>query len=235
MIDISKIKTYGWDAAIRGMRNSYGSWEKSDSEWEEESYISPDGTCSIKTGEKIFHLGPNDLELASRLAKLGGSHAKFRRMIIVSMDILAPLYWWKEFDTYKVGTVANSTSTMHSIMKKEFSIDDFSLEEWTSAEAGTHMIATIDMLNHLRKRYLEENEYPQIKRMFWDDVIHMLPSSYNQLRTVMMNYEVVAHIVDDRLNHRLPEWETFCVKLLTELPYAKQLIFEIHEAKDGAK
>ena len=224
-ITVSKIETYGWEAALRGMRNSYGSWEKMDSKW-----------CYGKDieGDTVYVIGPNDLDLASRLAGYGGSHSKFRRMIMISMDILAPLYWWKEFDTYKVGTVSNSTSTMHSIMQKEFTLDDFSVNEWTSAEAGTHMFATIDMLNHLRKRYLEEKEYHQIKKMYWYDVIQLLPSSYNQLRTVMMNYEVAAHMVDERLGHRLDEWQEFCMTLLTKLPYAKQLIFDLEESKDGA-
>ena len=122
MIESSKIETFGWEAAIRGMRNSFASWSKSDSEYEELTQTTPDGRGAQKTGEKRFRLGSNDLDLASRLAWCGGPEAKFRRMIHVQMDIHAPLYWWKEFDTYKVGTVANSTSTMHSIMKKEFTI-----------------------------------------------------------------------------------------------------------------
>ena len=171
-----------------------------------------------------FFIGPNDLKLASTLAAAGGSEAKFRRMIIVTMDILAPLLWWKEFDTYKVGTVTNSTSTMHSIMNKKFKLNDFSLERFSSAVAGNHLLITIHVLNELRDLYLEE-ERPLTKEMYWRDVINLLPSSYNQLRTVSMNYEVLAHIVSDRRNHKLDEWKVFCKKMMKELPYADELIF----------
>ena len=227
MIDISKTETSGWEAAIRGMRNSYASWDKSDSWYEELTQITPDGTGVVKTGEKRFHLGPNDLTLAATLARAGGSEAKFRRMIHVSFDILAPLYWWKEFDTYKVGTVSNSTSTMHSIMKKEFTHDDFSVNDFMSAEFGTEMISIVNVLNQIRKRYLEypDKDDPRWKRMYWYDVIQMLPESYNQLRTVDLNYEVLSHMVKDRQNHKLDEWKTFCNFIRNNLPYADELIF----------
>ena len=213
MIDISNIKTYGWDAAIRGMRNSWNSWDKSDSYLEVQ-----------KPGMKV-QLGPLDLKLAANLAKKGGSHAKFRRMIGVSMDILAPRYWWAEFDTYKVGTVANSTSTMHTITKRDFTIDDFShtTKGLMSAIAGMSLMNTVETLNELRKLYLNE-ENKQLKRMYWYDIIQLLPQSYNQLRTVTMNYEVVAHMVEDRLYHKLDEWQEFCRKMYDNLPYAKELI-----------
>lgn len=227
MIDISKTETSGWEAAIRGMRNSYASWDKSDSWYEELTQITPDGRGVVKTGEKKFHLGPNDLVLAAKLARAGGAEAKFRRMIHVSFDILAPLYWWKEFDTYKVGTVTNSTSTMHSIMKKEFTDDDFSINDFMSAEFGTEMLNIVNVLNQLRKRYLEypDTDDPQWKKMYWYDVIQLLPESYNQLRTVDLNYEVLSHMVKDRQNHKLDEWKTFCNFIRNNLPYADELIF----------
>ena len=227
MIDISKVETSGWEAAIRGMRNSYASWDKSDSWYEELTQITPDGTGVVKTGEKKFHLGPNDLILAATLARAGGSEAKFRRMIHVSFDILAPLYWWKEFDTYKVGTVSNSTSTMHSIMKKEFTVDDFSVNDFMSAEFGTGMLSIVNVLNQLRKRYLDnpDDKDSQWKKMYWYDVIQLLPESYNQLRTVDLNYEVLSHMVKDRQNHKLDEWKTFCNFIRNNLPYADELIF----------
>ena len=224
MIDISSIQTYGWEAAIRGMRNSQQSWEKSDSDWEEVSLITFDGTGTMKTGEKIFRIGSKDLELASQLAANGGSHAKFRRMIGVSMEICAPLYWWKEFDTYKIGTVANSTSTMYSIMNKPFSVDQFSIHNPTSGDAAAHLIDTVEVLNEIREQYLEEKN-SGLKKMLWYDVISLLPCSYNQLRTVSMNYEVVSHMVHERLHHKLDEWQEFCGKMLAYLPYAKELIF----------
>ena len=225
MIDITNIETSGWAAAIRGMRNSYASWDKSDSYYEELTQISSDGGSVIKTGEKIFRLGPNDLELATLLAKLGGPHAKFRRMIHVQCDILAPLFWWKQFDTYKVGTVANSTSTMHSITKKEFKTDDFSQNMMMSAQFGTQLISTVNVLNDLRNKYLKE-ENRSLKKMFWDDIIHLLPDCYNQLRTVDMNYEVVSQMVTYRLYHKLDEWQEFCRKMMANLPYARELICE---------
>ena len=209
MIDISKTETYGLETAIRGMRNSFASWDKSDSKYDE---------------KKIFQLGPEDLKLAAALAKLGGPEAKFRRMIHVQMDILAPLYWWKEFDTYKVGTVANSTSTMHSIMNKEFTIDDFSISSFMSAEFGSHMLSTVNVLNQLRKRYLEADDKVW-KKMYWYDVIQLLPSSYNQLRTVDLNYEVLARMVKERSFHKLDEWPVFCKYILDNLPYANELMF----------
>lgn len=233
MIEITNIKTYGWETAIRGMRNSYASWDKSDSYYEELTQISSDGRSAIKTGEKIFRLGQNDLELASRLAKLGGSHAKFRRMIHVSMDISAPIYWWKEFDTYKIGTVANSTSTMHSITNREFTIDDFSHGESgvLSPVMGLQLLTTVNALNELRKLYLETTD-KTMKKMYWYDMIQLLPCGYNQLRTVDLNYEVLAHMIDDRLYHKLDEWQEFCRKMLANLPYARELIMDIQVEKD---
>lgn len=218
MIDISNIYVFGWEMAFKGMRNSFASWDKSDSEFER---------------GMIVTLGPNDLELASRLAKCGGSEAKFRRMIHIQCDILAPLYWWKQFDTYKVGTVELSTSTMHSITKKEFTIDDFSHGESgiLSPVMGIQLLSTVNSLNELRTLYLNEDN-AKFKKMYFDDIIQLLPEGYNQLRTVDMNYEVVAHMVNDRLYHKLDEWHEFCRKMLANLPYAKELILNIEVTKD---
>lgn len=218
MIDISNIYVFGWEMAFKGMRNSFASWDKSDSEFEY---------------GKIVVLGPHDLELASRLAKLGGSEAKFRRMIHVQCDILAPMYWWKEFDTYKIATVRNSTSTMHSIMNKKFTIDDFSHEK-LGEPALKIMEGNIDFLNRCRDLFFECDKcsYGQAKKDIWWQIIQLLPSSYNQLATVDMNYEVVAHMVNDRLYHKLDEWHEFCRKMLANLPYSKELILDIEVAKD---
>lgn len=210
LIDISNILTSGWTAAFHGMRNSRQSWDKSDSIFEEEMR-------NVIVGEK-------DLGLASKLAKLGGSNAKFRRMIHVSMDISAPLYWWKEFDTYKVGTTANSTSTMYSITDRDFTLEDFAMDDSMSGDCAATMFDVVETLNQLRRDYLNEKN-PGLKKMFWKDIICLLPESYKQLRTVDMNYEVIAHIVKDRKGHRLKEWELFIEKM-KELPYAKELIFE---------
>lgn len=219
LIDISNILTSGWTAAFHGMRNSRQSWDKSDSIFEEEMR-------NVIVGEK-------DLELASKLAKLGGSHAKFRRMIHISMDISAPFYWWKEFDTYKVGTTANSTSTMYSITDRDFVIEDFAIDDFTSGQCGAMMIDVMHILNELRELHLKEKN-PGLKKMFWKDIICLLPESYKQLRTVDMNYEVIAHIVKDRKGHRLKEWELFIEKM-KELPYAKELIFEEGVEDDSNK
>ena len=208
-IDISNVLTSGWTAAFHGMRNSRQSWDKSDSIFEEEMR-------NVVVGEK-------DLELASKLAKSGGSHAKFRRMIHVSMDISAPLYWWKEFDTYKVGTTANSTSTMYSITGRDFTIEDFAIDGPSSQEFDAAINNMVKTLNELRALCLS-GDYPLLTKMYWYDIIRLLPESYKQLRTVDMNYEVIAHIVKDRKGHRLNEWELFIEKM-KELPYAKELIF----------
>ena len=214
-LEINNIETFGWEAAIRGMRNSYASWDKSDSD-----YLP---RASDPTEYEYF-LGDNDLELASKLAKAGSSHAKFRRMIHVQCDICGPLYWWKEFDTYKVGTVANSTSTMHSIMNKEFEADDFADDNLMSMQAGTLLLHTVHVLNEIRDLYLKE-ERPGMKKMFWKDIIRSLPSSYMQLRTVDFNYEVISKICKEREGHKLqPEWGIFISKM-KELPYSEELIF----------
>lgn len=198
MIKIENISVSGWEAAIRGMRNPMNSWDRSDS-------------------NGLF-IGEEDRKLMHKLAKAGNEHAKFRRMLNVTMDITAPLYFWKEFDTYKVGTVSNSCSTMHKIHSKEFILDDFSVEHLytTNLEAfGT----IISALNEAREVYLTTKEKED-----WWQMIQLLPSSYNQRRTVQLNYEVLNHIYHQRKNHKLNEWREFCDYILKTLPYSEELI-----------
>lgn len=231
MIRIENTEVMGWEAAIRGMRNPMNSWDKSDSGLCEDfqcgfldgisGYLSDTRPiCPLKntnecglTGEYI--IGSNDLDLMRRLASGGPVHAKYRRMITVYVDITAPLYWWKEFDTYKVGTVANSCSTMHKIADKEFTLEDFSHERMIHA-ARIDLGHTIDALNFFRRLYLhggmakdEDGNlcgYGEKSKEIWWQMIQLLPSSYNQKRTVMLNYEVLAHIYKDRKYHKLDEW-----------------------------
>lgn len=243
MLKIENTEVIGWEAAIRGMRNPKNSWEKSD------SGICPNGTefgyCYLdhrkycqrrNTDDPAFCIGPKDLDLMTRLRDAGTDHRKFMRMIAVYLDITAPLYWWKEFDTYKVGTVANSCSTMHKIAAKEFTLDDFSCEYILKSKdvnrpdnsccnwnwEGCEIIApidileeTINMLNKARKMFLETKD-----KKYWWQLIQLLPSSYNQRRTVMLNYEVLANIYKSRRNHKLDEWHTFCDWIET-LPYSE--------------
>ena len=198
MLTIENVDIYGWEAAIRGMRSPMNSWDRSDSIFDADGYS----------------IGENDLDLMTKLAEGGSTHAKYRRMITVTLDINAPLYWWKEFDTYKVGTVANSCSTMHKIHAKEFVLDDFSTDHLKYESIG-HMIVTIDILNYYRKKYLETKE----KDMWWQ-MIQLLPSSYNQRRTILLNYEVLTAIYKDRRNHKLDEWHTFC-DWIESLPHSE--------------
>ena len=202
MLKIENTEVYGWEAAIRGMRNPMNSWEQSDSHYGH--------GLELMVGEK-------DLDLMHRLRKAGTDHRKFMRMITVSFDLVAPLYWWKEFDTYKVGTVANSCSTMHKIHAKEFTMDDFSHEHlMTGAMFQLHRV--VDLLNEAREAYLEcTAEY---KKVYWWQMIQLLPSSYNQRRTVMLNYEVLANIYKSRKNHKLDEWHTFC-EWIEGLPHSE--------------
>ena len=231
MIEITELKTYGWEGAIRGMRNSYNSWDKMDS------------TFNV-LGSGLPVIGPNDLTLMKKLCAAGTDHCKFRRMITVSMDINAPLYWWKEFDTYKVGTVANSCSTMHKIAEKEFTMDDFSHEHlvsgWPAQDSNGNTVyvsgpyeslqKTVDLLNNIREMYLYVSNTPKsqidyahtpalTEKEIWWQMIQLLPSSYNQKRTVTMNYEVLANIYKSRRYHPLDEWQTFCKKIESTLPY----------------
>lgn len=209
MIRIDKTEVYGWEPAIRGMRNPMNSWDKSDSAWEfveDQSIINPNDAVK-------FVLGPNDANLMRRLCKGGPVHAKFRRMIIVYMDIEAPLYWWKEFDTYKVGTVANSCSTMHKIHAKEFTGGDFSYEHLNNW-AVIQMDSVIRLLNDYREKFLETKD-----KDYWWQMIQLLPTSYNQKRTVMLSYEVLVGMYRDRRNHKLDEWHTLC-DWIESLPYS---------------
>lgn len=280
MLKINNTEVYGFEAAIRGMRNPLNSWDKSDSRFfdysngdihnvtnhyhnlDKEHIIINDDADHFESDYISDVVGPNDLDLMSRLAKAGTTHSKYRRMLVVSTDILAPLYWWKEFDTYKVGTVANSCSTMHKIQEKEFTLDDFShenlifdfeypedvtdekqwqdfLEEYCACECneghsdinglicnydagqvlpGYILEWTIVMLNRARDLFLKTGD-----KKYWWQMIQLLPSSYNQKRTVMLNYEVLAGIYPNRKDHKLDEWHTFCY-WIKQLPYASKLI-----------
>ena len=215
MLKIENFEVLGWEHAIRGMRNPKNSWEKSDSKWEPQF----DTAQGPVTGE--FVIGPKDLDLMTRLRNAGTDHRKFMRMIVVYVDITAPLYWWKEFDTYKIGTVANSCSTMHKIHAKEFDVNDFShehVEELTGDDYNMSydfLLRTVDILNYYRKKFLETGD-----KVYWWQLIQLLPSSYNQKRTVMLNYEVLANIYKSRRNHKLDEWHTFC-DWIKMLPYSE--------------
>lgn len=252
MLKIEKTEVMGWEASIRGMRNPMNSWKQSDSGWSSDwpYTIDPSARGYIfvdSDAENTFKLaiGPNDQDLMMSLRGAGIDHRKFMRMIIVYVDIMAPLYWWKEFDTYKVGTVANSCSTMHKIAAKEFTLDDFSCEhlfdeeslppyeervdidhceplaaidvngQWCYYTPKTFLNMTCHVLNHFRKLYLKTKD-----KKYWWQMIQLLPSSYNQKRTIMLNYEVLANIYKSRRNHKLDEWHTFC-DWIKDLPYSE--------------
>lgn len=228
MLKIENTEVVGWEAAVRGMRNPMNSWEKSDSFFcgSSECCFSDDECNPGCTGcGQGFNIGEADFDLMTRLRNAGTDHRKFMRMITVYLDITAPLYWWKEFDTYKVGTVTNSCSTMHKIADKEFTIDDFSIEhlnddrsaEVSNLEWFEHLITH---LNRDRKRFIETKD-----KQYWWQLIQLLPSSYNQRRTVMLNYEVLANIYKSRRNHKLDEWHTFC-GWIESLPYSKLITGE---------
>ena len=251
MLKIEKTEVVGFEAAIRGMRNPKNSWEKSDSKYCSE-YDNPpiEGSCqycpydsmcnkSEKAMQQMYLIESNDLDLMTRLRNAGTDHRKFMRMIVVYLDITAPLYWWKEFDTYKVGTVANSCSTMHKIHAKEFTVDDFSHEHLLSMannDAGDALFLndannirvdgddllglTINVLNYYRGRYIKTKD-----KRYWWQLIQLLPSSYNQKRTVMLNYEVLANIYKSRKDHKLDEWHTFC-DWIESLPYSELITGE---------
>ena len=233
MIKIENVEVVGWEHAIRGMRNPKNSWDKSDSEF--------------NTSMFELAIGENDYKLMTALRNAGTDHRKYMRMITVYLDITAPLYWWKEFDTYKVGTVANSCSTMHKIHAKEFTMDDFSNDHLISKEInfglkkvsefgwentdpegvdvdGNYMYPdylvemTINYLNHYRNLYLETKD-----KKYWWQMIQLLPSSYNQKRTVMLNYEVLANMYKSRKHHKLDEWRNFC-EWVKQLPYCELII-----------
>lgn len=248
MITFEHTEVLGWEHAIRGMRNPLNSWDKSDSEWTSK-YLGSDpfSETAYYEVQREYKIGPNDLSLMKRLRNNGtADHRKFMRMIVVYADIIAPLYWWKEFDTYKVGTVANSCSTMHCIHKHEFTMEDFSYEylDWTDApeenyESGDILSLTVKLLNINRNRYneavnrlktmeLSEAERKHIssqKKHFWYNMIQLLPTSYNQKRTVMLNYEVLANMYKSRKDHKLDEWHEFC-DWIRELPYSELITGE---------
>ena len=242
MIKFENTAVYGWDEAVRGMRNPKNSWAKSDSGWdwaEDESPINPDDPGMY------FKIGDNDMKLMQALRKSGSDHRKFLRMITVYVDITAPLYWFKEFDTYKVGTVANSCSTMHKIADKEFTLDDFShehlIDEYWEKECGgawesdwlDALTTTIKYLNYARRRYLEakvkpmkeESKRAENMKKYWWQMIQLLPSSYNQRRTVMLNYEVLRNQYHARNAHKLDEWHDYC-HVLEKLPYSELITMD---------
>ena len=241
MLKIENFEVLGWEHAIRGMRNPMNSWEKSDSH-----SCGTCGDCDICIDYdncpygydylKII-VGPNDHDLMMRLRNAGTDHRKFMRMITVYLDITAPLYWWKEFDTYKVGTVANSCSTMHKIADREFTFDDFSHEKLINSACmeiqEQHirispiqaLATTIECLNSYRDLYLQTKD-----KKYWWQMIQLLPTSYNQKRTVMLNYEVLANIYKSRRNHKLDEWHTFC-DWVSELPYSELITGKEYEVE----
>lgn len=278
MLKLENTEVMGWEAAIRGMRNPKNSWEKSDSitctekmEMSNEEIESECGkcpkhnNCDIYDSDPHFIAGPNDYTLMMQLRNAGTDHRKFMRMIAVYVDITAPLYWWKEFDTYKVGTVANSCSTMHKIADKEFTLEDFSHEHLIGIDSmpddeiisGKYPLVdvtpykdkgivysplgvlniTIEMLNDCRMKYLTalktEPETGLSAKDIWWQMIQLLPSSYNQRRTVMLNYEVLANMYKSRRNHKLDEWHTFC-DWIEGLPYS-ELIIGANEVKTSAE
>lgn len=241
MLKIENTEVMGWEAAIRGMRNPMNSWHRGDTEFH--GGVVRFDTCNERWEDNgyIMSLGSNDLDLMTRLRNAGTDHRKFMRMITVYLDITAPLYWWKEFDTYKVGTVSNSCSTMHKIAAKEFTLGDFSYEHLLEPKdvhvpndsccnwnwEGCEIIApidileeTINMLNTAKKMFLETKD-----KKYWWQMIQLLPSSYNQRRTIMLNYEVLANMYRSRRNHKLDEWHTFC-DWIEGLPYSELITGE---------
>lgn len=247
MIKIENVEVVGWEHAIRGMRNPMNSWDKSDSAWiggdvENDSYLC---VCEDAGDDWYkYYVGDNDQELMKKLRNAGTDHRKFMRMITVYVDVTAPLYWWKEHDQYKVGTTTNSCSTMHKIHAKKFSIDDFSHEHLknygVSYSSFDELNRTIDVLNFWRDRFVESDEerqnyfnyngYPSVpsKKECWWQMIQLLPSSYNQKRTVMLNYEVMANMYKSRKNHKLDEWREFC-EWIKALPYSELITGEFKE------
>ena len=209
MLDIDKTEVYGWEAAIRGLRNPLNSWDRSDTQ-----YYDHGGTF------RVPRIGSNDYSLMKKLAKAGSDHGKFLRMITVTCDINAPLYWWKEYDTYKVGTVANSCSTMHKIHSRPLTLHDFS-HEWLEPEAKDVLLCVIETLNTYREFYCDNHNKDD-----WYTMIQLLPTSYNQLRTVQLNYQVLKNMYFSRRNHKLDEWRTFC-EWIENLPYSELITGEV--------
>jgi hypothetical protein len=235
MLKVENTETSGWEPAVRGMRNPKNSWEKSDSSFKDYAELP---NCPYKVvAFDDMEIGSNDLKLMTALTNAGTDHRKFLRMIVVYADITAPLYWWKEFDTYKVGTVANSCSTMHKIHARDLTLDDFSHEhlfdgvgvvenpdnDMEHYENPTTCVEyVISVINHYRRKYLETKD-----KRYWWQLIQLLPSSYNQRRTVMLNYEVLSNIYRARRSHKLDEWHSLCA-WIESLPYATSLICNIN-------
>ena len=231
MIKLENTEVLGWEHAIRGMRNPMNSWEKSDSKWYSIGIPTSNPTAiNDKYLSQKYCLGDNDLDLMKRLRNAGTDHRKFMRMITIYLDITAPLYWWKEFDTYKVGTVANSCSTMHKIAAKEFTLEDFSTEHLYPEVREAFENTIIKYLNEARKTYNFLSDTPSKKDAWWQ-MIQLLPSSYNQKRTVMLNYEVLANIYKSRRHHRLDEWHTLC-DWIEELPYSELITGKEYEVEE---
>lgn len=240
MLKIEKIDIHGWEAAIRGARNSFNSWDKSDSEFltsdgDHHDIMGNSGPWHGGDGWDEMIIGPNDADLMKKLSKAGPSHAKYRRYITVTMDVTGPLYWWKEMDTYKVGTVSNSCSTMHKIADKEFEFDDFSWEHLDTSREHSMYVPNeyhfsskdlldleIQVLNQCRKKYIESKKR---NKDIWWQMIQLLPSSYNQKRTLLVNYEVLANIYHQRKGHKLDEWQTFC-EWIKGLPMSEIIVVE---------
>ena len=224
MLKIENFEVLGWEHAIRGMRNPMNSWEKSDSNFFDDSEGHVCNICQGRGPMSLIEIGPNDYALMKNLRNAGTDHRKFMRMITVYLDITAPLYWWKEFDTYRVGVEKNSCSTMHKIHAKEFTLEDFSCEKLYDPLGDLRPI--VDRLNVYRERYLETKD-----KNDWWQMIQLLPTSYNQKRTVMMNYEVLANIYKSRKNHRLDEWHTLC-DWISELPYSELITGKEYEVEE---
>lgn len=222
MIKFENVEVFGWEAAIRGMRNSWDSHEKSDSKYLQ---YDPDTRCVLSR----YEIGDADYTLMKQLAGAGPSHAKYRRYINVTVDITAPLYWWKEFDTYKIGTVANSESTMHTITDRPLTFEDFAIDYVKDGpDLAAHFREFIYRINDLRDEYivLKESGDDKYARRTWYQIIQFLPSSFLQKRTVQLNYEVLAHIWKDRKNHKLDEWrEGFCKEFIKKLPYSEGIVW----------
>lgn len=219
MIKFENTEVMNFEGALRGMRNPLNSWEKSD------SYMSYDYSSLDRQEERYesVEIGPNDMDLALRLIKAGSDHRKFLRQIFVSVDITAPLYWWKEFDTYKVATVANSCSTMHKIHSKPIELSDFSIDDFYIEDNGIDLrdcfINVVADCESLRRKYLETKD-----KKYWRGLIQLLPESYNQKRTVTLNYETLHNIYGSRRNHKLDEWSIGFMEWIDSLPYAEELI-----------
>ena len=243
MIKFEYIEVTGWEHAIRGARNAMNSWHKSDSVFidyngcrhtingydkEKNKEIFNKVDLFKGFGQPVF-IGTNDLNLMQNLCKAGTDHRKFMRMITVYIDITAPLYWWKEFDTYKVGTVANSCSTMHKIHDKKFTLEDFSYEHLSMLSTDTLAQSVIPILNFHRALFIEKKD-----KKYWWQMIQLLPSSYNQKRTIMLNYEVLRNMYHARKNHKLDEWHDFCDWIKT-LPYAEELIIGENDENSNSK